>query len=469
MNAVVVTLDGEQTEIADDTVMALRASLRGTLLQPLDDGYHTARRVWNANIDRRPALIARCAGVCDVQRVVGFSRHHNLKLSVRGGGHGAPGYATNDGGVVLDLSMMKGIRVDPTTHIGRAEGGALWRDLDHETQAFGLATTGGTVSNTGIGGLTLGGGLGWLHGLHGLTIDNLLSVDLVTADGSFLTVSEALNPDLFWALRGGGGNFGVAVSFEYRLHPATDVFGGLLLYPLARGRDVLQFYRDFCAELPDAAGLAAGCLTAPDGSRVVALIPGYTGNIDAAVRTFAPITAALGEPMANLTGPMNYCQRQSLLDDPAAVHGLHRYWRSAFTRRLSDKFIDAMIDGAGDFGSPRDTFLLFYLNGAATRVAPDATAFSAREPQWDFDAIGCWEHADESPARISWVREFWQRSEGELDQTVYLNHASSDDNPEKIRASFGSNYARLRQIKRRYDPNNLFRQNANILPAFEQA
>jgi FAD/FMN-containing dehydrogenase len=465
MNAPVVTLDGGQTQIADDTIAALRTSLRGRLLQATDDGYDTARRVWNGNIDRRPALIARCAGVADVQRVVNFSHEHSLKLSVRGGGHGAPGFGTNDGGVVLDLSLMKGIRVDPASRIARAEGGALWRDLDHETQAFGLATTGGTVSNTGIGGLTLGGGLGWLHGLHGLTVDNLISVDLVTADGSFVTVSESRHPDLFWAVRGGGGNFGVATSFEYRLHPVTTVLGGLLLYPLQRGRDVLHFYRDFCVELPDAAGLAAGCLTAPDGTRVAALVPGYTGDIDAAIRTFAPIKAALGEPIADMVGPMSYSQRQTLLDEPNAVHGLHRYWRSAFTKRLSDKFIDAMVECAGDFGSPRDAFLLFYLNGAATRIAPDATAYSAREPQWDFDAIGCWENAAESPARIAWVRDFWQRAEGELEQTVYLNHASSDDTPEKIRASFGSNYARLRQIKAKYDPDNLFRQNANIAPA----
>jgi hypothetical protein len=464
MNAPAMTLDGAPTQISADDVATLRASLRGALLQPSDDGYDAARRVWNGNIDRRPALVARCAGVSDVQRVVVFAHERNLKLSVRGGGHGAPGYGTNDGGMVLDLSGMRGIRVDPAGRTARAEGGARWCDLDHETQAFGLATTGGTVSNTGIGGLTLGGGLGWLHGLHGLTVDNLVSVDLVTADGAFLTVSADQHPDLFWALRGGGGNFGVAVSFEYRLHPVTGVYSGLLLYPLARGRDVLQFYRDFCPELPDAAGLAAGCLTAPDGSPVAALIPGYTGDRDAARQTFAPIKAALGAPIADLVGPMSYCQRQTLLDDPGGVHGLHRYWRSAFTKRMSDAFIDTMVDGAGDFGSPRDAFLLFYLNGAATRVAPEATAYSARDPQWDFDAIGCWEQAEESPERIQWVRDFWQRAEGELEQTVYLNHASSDDAPEKIRASFGSNYTRLRHIKTQYDPSNLFRQNANIPP-----
>jgi len=421
--------------------------------------------VWNANIDRYPALIARCAGVADVQRAVVFAHDHNLSLAVRGGGHSAPGYGIVDGGLVVDLSNMKGIRVDPVKRVARAQGGALWCDLDHETQAFELATTGGTVSNTGIGGLTLGGGLGWLHGLHGLTIDNLLSVDLVTADGTFRTVTHDEYPDLFWALRGGGGNFGVAVSFEYQLHPVSTVLGGMLLYPLDRGGEVMRFYRDFCAELPDEAGLAAGCLTAPDGTPVVALLPAYTGDPNAGMQTFAKIEAQVGPPMENLVAPMSYAARQTLLDDPGAVHGLHRYWRSAFSETLTDRFIDTLLEGAADFGSPKDAFLLFYLNGAATRVAPDATAFSARKPQWDFDAIGCWENAEDSPERIAWVRDLWQRVEPELEGTVYLNHLSADDLPEKLRASYGGNYTRLQQIKSRYDPDNLFRHNANIHPA----
>ena len=464
MSTPAVMFDGGRTDISDAAVSALRDSLRGALLCEADENYEAARRVWNGNIDRRPALIARCAGVSDVQRTVVFAHEFGLKLSVRGGGHSAPGYGSNDGGVVIDLAGMRGIRIDPATRIGRAEGGTLWRDFDHETQAFGLATTGGTVSNTGIGGLTLGGGLGWLHGLHGLTIDNLLSVDLVTADGSFLTVSETQHPDLFWALRGGGGNFGVAVSFEYSLHPVSTVLGGLMLYPLEHGRDVLQFYRDFCPDLPDEAGLAAGCLTGPDGSAVAALVPAYTGSIDAGIETFSKIKAALGEPLADLVGPMSYSARQTQLDEPNAIHGLHRYWRSAFSEVLSDKFIDVLVEGAADFGSPRDAMLLFYLNGAATRVAPDATAFALRKPQWDFDLIGCWEDASESPERIAWTRELWSQLEPELEGTVYLNHLSDDDSPEKLRASFGSNYARLRQVKSKYDPDNLFRQNANIAP-----
>ena len=465
MNMTVVTLDGASTTVPSAAVDGLRAAMRGTLFDASTSGYDAARRIWNGNIDRRPALIARCAGVADVQRAVVFAHEHALSLSVRGGGHGAPGYAVNDGGMVLDLSLMKGIRVDPASRTARAQGGALWCDFDDETQAFGLATTGGTVSNTGIGGLTLGGGLGWLHGLHGLTVDNLLSVDLVTADGTFLTANADQHPDLFWALRGGGGNFGVAVSFEYRLHPVDQVIGGMLLYPLARGRDVLQYYRDACGELPDEAGLAAGCITAPDGIPMVALLAGYNGPLDEGAAMVQRIHRALGAPAADMTGPMSYGARQSLLDEPNAVHGLHRYWRSAYSERLTDTFIDVVVESAGSFGSPMDAFLLFYLNGAATRIAPDATAFAARKAQWDFDAIGCWQNAAESRERIDWVRKVWARVEPELEGTVYLNHVSLDDPPEIVRASFGANYPRLQRIKGQYDPDNLFRQNANILPA----
>jgi FAD/FMN-containing dehydrogenase len=465
MNTTAIMLDGHTTDLDVTSIQGLSDAMRGPLIDGSHELYDNARRVWNGNIDRRPALIARCAGVADVQRAVVFAHDHQLSLSVRGGGHGAPGYGTNDGGMVIDLSLMKGIRVDPQTQTARAQGGALWCDFDHETQAFGLATTGGTVSNTGIGGLTLGGGLGWLHGLHGLTVDNLLAVDLVTADGRFLTADAENHPDLFWALRGGGGNFGIAVSFKYQLHPVATVLGGMKLYPLERGREVLAFYREACPGLPDSAGLAAGCLTAPDGSRVAAILPAYSGDLNEADSLLADIDKALGTPLLDAVGPMSYGARQAQLDEPNAVHGLHRYWRSAFSERLTDAFIDTLVETAADFGSPKDAYLLFYLNGAATRVASDATAFAARKPQWDFDAIGCWEDPGESEARIRWVRNAWKDLEPELEGTVYLNHVSADDQPEIVRASFGVNYPRLQRIKALYDPDNLFRHNANITPA----
>jgi FAD binding domain-containing protein len=263
----------------------------------------------------------------------------------------------------------------------------LWRELDRETQVFGLATTGGTVSNTGIAGLTLGGGLGWLMGKYGLTVDNLISADLVTADGMFRQASATDNPDLFWALRGGGGNFGVVTSFEYRLHPVTEVLGGLLLYPLEQAPAVLRFYRDFCGSLPDEAEAYAALLTAPQGMPVVALMLGYNGPIREGEEVLGP-ARRFGKPVADMIGPMPYTARQTMLDANNAVHGLHRYWRSAFTEQISDDLIDALVEGASTFSSPLSALIFFHMHGAATRPLPTDTAFAARRPQWDFDAIG---------------------------------------------------------------------------------
>src|SRR5262245_812086 len=460
----VATVDGANTVLKDTDVKGLRGVLRGELILPEDAVYETRRRVWNGNVDRRPALIARCTGVADVQRTVDFARTHRLSVAVRGGAHSAPGYGTNDDGLVMDLSPMKGIRVDPGTRTVRAEGGVLWREFDHETQVFGLATTGGTVSNTGIAGLTLGGGLGWLMGKHGCTVDNLLSADVVTADGQLRKASATDNPDLFWALRGGGGNFGVVTSFEYRLHPVTQVLGGLVLYPLDQAREVLRFYRDFCQTLPDEAEAYTALLTAPDGKPASALILGYNGPIEEGVKVLAP-ARQFGKPIADLVGPVPYKARQTMLDDPNAVHGLHRYWRSAFTEQISDGLIDALVEGAAGFSSPMSALLFFNVHGAATRVSPTATAFAARRPQWAFDAIALWTDAAQSPQHIAWVRKLWERLEPHLQGSAYVNHLAADDRPEKVRASFGANYARLRELKAVYDPTNLFRANANITPA----
>jgi FAD/FMN-containing dehydrogenase len=458
-----MTADGGSTALDDEKISGLRSSLRGEVIMNDHAAYETTRRVWNGNIDRRPALIARCTGVADVQRAVTFAREHSLRLSVRNGGHSAPGYGTNDGGLVIDLSPMKGIRVDPVARTVRAQGGVIWRELDHETQAFGLATTGGTVSNTGIVGLTLGGGLGWLMGKHGLAIDNLLSADVVTADGDFRTASAADHPDLFWALRGGGGNFGVVTSLEYRLHEVPQVLGGLVLYPLDQAGDMLRFYRDFCATLPDEAEAYAALLTAPQGMPVGALLLGYNGPIAEGEKVLAP-ARHFGTPIADLVGPMPYSARQRMLDDPNATHGLQRYWRSALTERIADELIDRLVEGAAKFSSALSAIIFFYMHGAAVRVPPADTAFAARRTQWDFDLIGQWEHAVESPGHIEWVRFLWGKLEPHLLGTAYVNHLAIDDRPEKVRASYGENYERLRQVKRTYDPANLFRLNANIAP-----
>ena len=442
----------------------LRQSFCGELIHAEHAAYEAARRVWNGNVDRRPAVIARCTGVADVQCAVNFARVYGISVSVRGGGHSAPGYGTNDGGLVIDMSPMKGIRVDPAARTAWAQGGVLWREFDRETQVFGLATTGGTVSNTGIAGLTLGGGLGWLMGKHGLTIDNLISVDIVTADGTFRKASASDNPDLFWALRGGGGNFGVVTALEYRLHDVAQVLGGLVLYPLDQARAVLRFYREFCRTLPDEAEAYAALLTAPQGMPVVALILGYNGPIAEGEDALAPARRC-GTPLADLVGPMPYAVRQTMLDAPNAEHGLHRYWRSAFADRISDELIEVLAEGAATFTSPLSALILFYMHGAAARPSQTETAFAARREQWDFDAIGQWADAASSDQHIRWVRELWPRLEPHTLGKVYTNHAAADERPETIRASFGENYARLQQIKAIYDPANLFRINANIIPA----
>lgn len=458
------TLDGSRVVLPKAEIATLRDSLRGNLLLSGDDGYDGARRVWNGNVDRRPALITRCLDAADVQKSVIFARQRALLLSVRGGGHSAPGYGTNDGGLVIDLSMMKSVTVDVSRSTARADGGVLWREFDGQTQAHGLATTGGTVSNTGIAGLTLGGGLGWLHAKHGITIDNLLSADVVTADGHFRKASASENPELFWALRGGGGNFGVVTTFEYNLHPVSQVLGGMVIYPLDQAADMLRFYREFCPTLPDEAEAYAGLLTSPDGHPVAAMLLGYNGPIEEGERALAP-ARRFGRPVADMVGPMPYNARQTMIDAPNAEHGLHRYWRSAFTESLSDHLIDSAVASAAKFTSPLSAFLFFYLHGAATRVPLDKTAFSARRAQWDFNAIGQWTDGAESATHISWVRDAWTRLEPHLQGLAYVNHLAADDRPEKVRASYGENYARLRELKTLFDPTNLFRVNANILPA----
>lgn len=458
-----LTLDGGRVGLDDVVIAALRRGFRGSVVLAQDADYDAARRVWNGNVDRHPALIARCADAGDVAHAVDFGRTHGLLLSVRGGGHSAPGYGVNDGGMVLDLSLMKAITVDPARRTARVQGGVLWLEMDAATQAHGLAVTGGTVSNTGVGGLTLGGGIGWLGGLHGATVDNLLSAEVVTADGKVRRTSETEEPDLFWALRGGGGNFGVVTEFEFRLHPVGQVLGGMVLHPLDQARDVLRFYRDFVPTLPDEAEAHVGLLNPPGAGAVAAVLMGYNGPIEEGERVLAPLRQ-FGTPIADMVRPMSYGERQVMLDEPNAIHGLQRYWRSAFTEELSDALIDECVAAAGRFSSPMNALLMFYIHGAICRRPASATAFSARRPQWDIDAIGCWTDPTESATHIAWVRQLWTRLEPHLLGSVYVNHIAADDQPEKVRASFGENHQRLRRIKAAYDPGNLFRVNSNIAP-----
>ena len=319
--------------VDEHAIQTLRNQLRGQLIQPGDAGYDASRTVWNAMIDRKPALIARCAGAADVIAGVRFAREHDLLLSIKGGGHNVAGLAVCDGGLLLDLSPMKGIRVDPHARIARVEPGVVWGELDRETHAFGLATPGGVVATTGVAGLTLGGGQSWLTGMFGLTIDNLLAADVVLADGSFVHASATAHPDLFWALRGAGANFGVVTSFAFRLHPVSTVLGGMVLHPFERAREVLRFYREFSATLPDALTVYAGVLTAPDGNRVVALVVCYVGDLAQGARVLAPLRR-FGQPLADLIQPMPYPAQQALIGQHFPAGRLN-YWKSGLTNQMT--------------------------------------------------------------------------------------------------------------------------------------
>jgi FAD/FMN-containing dehydrogenase len=448
-------------------VESFRATLRGRLLEPDDAGYDEARKVWNGMIDRRPALIARCAGVSDVIRSIEFARTHGLLVSVRGGGHSFAGTSVCDDGLMIDLSLMRGIRVDQERHTARAEAGALWSDLDHETQMFGLATTGGTVSHTGIGGLSLGGGQGWLMGMHGLTCDNVLSVDVVTADGRLLTASERQNADLFWAVRGGGGNFGVATSFEYQLHHVGPmVLGGMVLHPIAHARDVLRFYADFSRNTPEELMTLAALLTLPDGTPAVALVVGWFGDRQDGDRRLKPLRD-FGTPIADMIGEIPYRQLQTTFD-AAVPHGMPRYLKMGYVPELRDALVDVIVDQMARNTSPFSVCLLNVIKGAVCRVPPDATAFWHRGASWHLDIVAQWTDSAAAEQHIGWVREFWKHAEP-FTQGASVNFLGADDGAARVKASYGGNYARLVALKQQYDPANFFRMNTNIVPATQVA
>jgi FAD/FMN-containing dehydrogenase len=459
----VVTTGGGEAIIESAAARDFADSLRGRLLQPGDGGYDEARRVWNGMIDRRPAMIARCAGPADVLAAVRFAREHQLLVSVKGGGHNITGNAVCEGGLMIDLSPMKSVRVDPVGRTARAEAGLTWGEYNRETQAFGLASTGGVVSTTGIAGLTLGGGLGWLMGKHGLSCDNLLSADLVTAEGEFLTASADRHPELFWGLRGGGGNFGVVTSFEYRLHPVAPVLAGMVLHPMTQAKKVLQFYRDFARSCPDEALAAAALMTAPDGAPVVAIIASYIGDIAAGERVLAPVRK-FGAPLIDTIAPTSYVALNTLFDAAVPYGSVQRYWKSSFLKELGDDLLDIMVARAASMRSPMSMVLFFHLHGAAARVHPQETAFGAREDLWDYDVISQWNDPAETPGHIEWTRDYWTAVEPFASGEVYVNHLDAEE-ATRIRAAYaGGNYDRLVALKNKYDPTNLFRLNQNIKP-----
>jgi FAD/FMN-containing dehydrogenase len=449
------------TILEEACVAGFKQSLRGQLIAPDDEGYDEARQVWNANIDRRPGLICRPAGVADVIAAVNFAREHHLLVSVRGGAHSFAGTCVCNGGLVIDMSLMKGIRVDPVRRTVRAEGGVKWGEFDRETQAFGLATTGGTVSDTGIAGLTLGGGLGWLGYKYGLVCDNLLSVDLVTADGQLKIASDAEYPDLFWGLRGGGGNFGVVTSFEYRLHPVGPVLAGAVYHPFAQAKAALQFYRDFATATHAALTTNAAPLTSPDGDKLVAIAVCYDGPVAEGERLIAPVRQ-FGPPLADHIRPMAYTELQSLFD--AALPPRNQYYEKAhYLREISDEAIDIMIDHFARVPSPL-SLLFFQQSGGVMRQGH--AAYAHRDALCNLILIAQWLDPQESERHVRWTRELWQALQPYGTGGVYINNIGreEDDGADQVRAAYGANYQRLVDLKQKYDPTNLFRHNQNIKP-----
>ncbi len=454
--AISPSLDAQQLE-------ALSANFGGTLLLPQDDGYDAARRVHNGLIDRTPALIARCSGASDVAATVRFGKEAGLPIAVRGGGHNVAGRCVVDHGVVVDLSGMKGIHVDFEARTVRAQGGVTWNELNREAAVGGLAVTGGAISSTGIAGFTLGGGLGWLMSSQGLACDNLIGVQLVTAAGEVLDVSDESHPDLMWALRGGGGNFGVAVSFEYRLRPQPMVVGGLIAHPVEAGRDLLRFVRDALTDVPDELTVFTALAHAPDGSGtpISGMIVCHTdpGRAD---RDLAPFLE-FGSPIVTQVGPMPYPIMNTLLDD-AYPKGALNYWMSSFTTGLTDGLIDTVVERFAQVPSPMSTILLEHFHGAVTRVGPADTAVPHREAGFNLLLPSEWMDPADTEANIAWTKDTHAAMSEHLSKRRWLNYLNDDDTGDAVRAAYGPNYDRLVEVKRRHDPDNPFRLNHNIAP-----
>ncbi len=449
--------------VDDAAIQAFQESVRGELLRPGDRGYDAARTVWNAMIDRRPALIVRCAGAADVIAAVRFAREQGLLVSVKSGGHGVAGTAVADGGLMIDLSPMNGIEVDATRRTARAGGGATWGELDREAQAHGLATTGGIVPTTGIAGLTLGGGLGYLMRRFGLACDNLLSADVVTADGELLTASAEEHPDLFWGLRGGSGNFGVVTSLEFQLHPVgPTVLGGFVFHPFDQAREVARFYRELTGTAPDELTTHLAFATSPDGHPVVAYLVCYSGPLEAGEAVLAPLRG-FGAPLADTIGPLPYTEVQAF-GAPLYPPGRLNYWKSNFLNDLSDEAIEVLIEQFAAVPSPLSAAVVEHLGGAVARVDQDATAFGDRGAPYNLIITGEWTDPAETERNIQWVRDCWQAARPYAKETVYVNYVDAGEDA-RFKAAYGANYERLAALKAKYDPTNFFRHNHNIRPA----
>jgi FAD/FMN-containing dehydrogenase len=460
------------TKVSAGKIEELKDGFKGEVLLPGDDAYDGARQIWNAMIDKRPAVIARSATASDVIRAVSFAQDTGLALAVRGGGHNIAGSALCDDGLVIDLSPMKAAHVDPARRRATIEGGATLADLDAATQAHGLATPVGINSTTGIAGLTLGGGFGWLSRKHGMTVDNLELAEVVTAAGKVVQTSATEHPDLFWALRGGGGNFGVVTRFEFRLHPVgPDVLSGLIVYPIAQAKPVLQQYRDFIAAAPDELTVWAVLRPAPPlpflpekvhGTGMIALALLYAGDPKQGERLVRPLRK-LGRPLGEHVGVQPYAAWQQAFD-PLLTPGLRNYWKSHNFTALADGLLDEVVAASSTSPSPQSEVFIAALGGATTRPGPGATAYAHRDTRFVMNVHGRWERAADDQRGIRWARDFFKAAAPFASGSAYVNFMTADEG-DRVRAAYGPSYDRLARVKRQYDPDNLFRVNQNIQPA----
>ena len=435
------------------------AGLAGQVIRPGDAGYDSARRIWNAAIDRHPGLIARCVGVADVIAAVKFARANDLVVAVRSGGHNVAGRALCDGGLVIDLSAMRGVLVDPEQRVVRVQAGARLGDLDRETHLHGLAVPCGIVSRTGIAGLTLGGGVGWLVRKYGLSCDNVIAFELVTAEGELLTVSADDHPDLFWALRGGGGNFGIVTAFLFRAHPVTTVLGGLIVQPRDRARELLRLYRDVLPDAPESLGAVALLMTTPDGMPAAGIVACWSGGMEEGERVLKPLRE-FGPPLLDTVQEIPFPAMQAALDD-AFPDGTHNYWKSTFVPDLDDAVIERIVDFAERMASPASAMVVEYYGGAPGRVGPGETAFAQRASEFNVAAIGQWADPAETATHTAWARAAADAFRP-FGRVGGLLNFTSDEPEDATALAFGANLARLSEIKRRYDPGNFFSLNVNV-------
>ena len=441
---------------------AFKEDFHGDVILPGDAAYDTARQIWNASIDKHPGLIARCSGTADIIRAVDFARANDLLVAVRGGGHNVAGRALCDDGIVIDLSPLKGVFVDPHLRTVLVQPGATLGDVDRETHLYGLAVPAGVVSQTGIAGLALGGGVGWLVRKYGLTCDNLLSCEVVTADGKLVTADAGTNADLFWALRGGGGNFGIVASFVFRAHPVSTVLGGLIIYPRADARAVLHHYRSFMVAAPEELTAYAGLITTPDGQPAVAVIACYCGDLAEGERVLKPLRS-FGSPLVDAIQPMQFPVMQQMID-PSFPDRTHNYWKSTFLKKLNDEVIDLVIDHANRIDTPLGGIVIEFYGGAPGRIDQADTAFAQRQSEFNIGIMSQWIDPADSQKHISWTRDAWDALQPHSSGGYLLNFLS-DDSPEAIRGAFGDNYGRLRDLKAKYDPTNFFSLNQNVRPS----